>query len=132
AKEPQTVDKLRQVFMQDLSTRVLENKLEQLSKVHKQPSRSLQDIICHCRPPSAAASEPESLTKRTPTTKLPSTTEARTRTAWFKEDEDSEGSNVSVIVVKCFFSIDPISCLCRVVCASNGVCHVRYFGHIVV
>ncbi|KAG7235145.1 hypothetical protein INR49_003204, partial [Caranx melampygus] len=95
AKEPQTVDKLRQVFMQDLSTRV--------KKVHGlpfflcglsvvvvvggqplrfgvfacQPSRSLQDIICHCRPPSAAASEPESLTKRTPTTKLPSTTEAR-------------------------------------------------------
>ncbi|KAG7215369.1 hypothetical protein INR49_022568, partial [Caranx melampygus] len=85
--------------MQDLSTRVkkvhglpfflcglsvvLENKLEQLSKVHKQveetlpvkraeasvsPSRSLQDMICHCRPPSAAASEPESLTKRTSTT----------------------------------------------------------------
>ncbi|KAG7220590.1 hypothetical protein INR49_017963, partial [Caranx melampygus] len=25
------------------------------------------------------------------------------RTAWFKEDEDSEGSNVSVIVVKMFF-----------------------------
>ncbi|KAG7239270.1 hypothetical protein INR49_029381, partial [Caranx melampygus] len=62
AKEPQTVHKLRQVFMQDLSTR---------------PSRSLQDMICHCRPPSAAASEPESLTKKTSTTKLPSTTEAR-------------------------------------------------------
>ncbi|KAG7220591.1 hypothetical protein INR49_017964, partial [Caranx melampygus] len=65
AKEPQTVDKLRQVFMQDLSTRV--------KKVHGLPFFLCAKPIpaghyLSLSSPISSCIRAESLTKRTPTT----------------------------------------------------------------